>query len=61
MLPQSLITRLEKLLGSDVGRNNNEVDTNKALIEIAQTNLYQNDLEIQQRLDNEIELIKKAL
>ena len=31
------------------------------MIEVAQNNLYQNDRDIQQRLDNEVELIEKAL
>ena len=34
---------------------------NKMLVEIAQMNLYQNDRDMQQQLEGEVDLIKKAL
>lgn len=62
MLPARLIKDLDKHLGIfDVGSSKNEVDINKVLVDVANNNLYQNDRDIQQRLENEVELIEKAL
>jgi hypothetical protein len=61
MLPPQFITRLDKHFGLDVGSNASEVEINRVLIETAQNSLYQNDRDAQQSLDNEVELIRKAL
>ena len=53
MLPKSLVTALEKKLGiNEVGGSPFEVEVNKTLLELANNNLYQNDRDVQQRLDN---------
>ena len=62
MLPSNLVTAIDKKLGVyDVGSNDHEVQINKTLVEVAQNSLYQNDREVQQRLDNEVQLIQMAL
>ena len=62
MLPADFVAKLDKHLGvAEVGSNAYEVEVNKTLVEVAQMSLYQNDRDVQQRLENEVELIEKAL
>ena len=61
MLPKEVTGRLDAMFKNEAGRSQSELEFNKVLIEIAQNNLYQNDIEVQQRLENEVELIQKAL
>ena len=61
MLPLDLLQSLERRLGAEVGRNKNQIEINNLLVTIAQENSYQNAIDTQQRLQNEIKLIQKAL
>ena len=55
MLPAKLITDLDKHLGIfEVGSTKNEVEINRVLVDVANNNLYQNDRDVQQRLENEL-------
>jgi hypothetical protein len=61
MLSPKLIRGLDRKLGVEVGGSEAEITLNKVLNEIAQENAYANDPEAQQRLEDEVKLIEKAL
>jgi len=61
MLSPKLMKDLEKFLGVNIGSNNDEIEINKILVQIAQQNDYSNDKEIQQRLEDEIKVIENIL
>lgn len=61
MLSPKLMKDLEKFLGVNIGSNNDQIEINKILVQIAQQNDYSNDKEIQQRLEDEIKVIEQIL
>lgn len=53
MLPKDLVVEIDNKLGiHEVGSSDFEVQVNRTLVEVANNSLYQNDREIQQRLEN---------
>lgn len=56
-----MIKAVEKKLGASVGSDDREIHLNKMLVEIAQNNAYQNDQQAQQRFEDEVKIIEKAL
>ncbi len=57
MLSAELIRDIDKKLGSKVGDSNDEIAINDYLVDVAITNAYGSDPEIQQRLEDEVKAI----